>query len=56
MRGIRPSIKRQQARGEDRFLLRFETMVSLEGGTSMPVTVRVVTNADGKILKMTSSR
>jgi hypothetical protein len=56
MKGIRPSIRRQQARGEDRFLLRFETMISLEGGARMPATVRVVTSADGKILKMTSSR
>lgn len=56
MKGVRPSIKRQQAQGQERFLLRFQTDVSLEGGARMSSTVRVVTNGDGKILKMTSSR
>jgi hypothetical protein len=56
MKGVRPSIKRQQAQGQDRYLLRFETAVFLDGGARLPTTVRVVTNADGKILKMTSSR
>jgi hypothetical protein len=56
MKGVRPSIRRQQAQGQARFLLRFETAVSLEGGARLPATVRVVTTGDGKILKMTSSR
>jgi hypothetical protein len=56
MKGVRPSVKRQQAKGQDRFLLRFETTVSLEGGARMSSTVRVVANGDGRILKMTSSR
>lgn len=56
MKGVRPSIRRQQTQGQDRFLLRFEATVSLEDGARLPTTVRVVTNADGKILKMTSSR
>jgi hypothetical protein len=56
MDGVRPSIKRQKARGGDQFLLRFEAVVSLSDGAQMATTVRVVTNADGKILKMTSSR
>jgi hypothetical protein len=56
MKGVRPSIRRQQSPGQDCFLLRFETVVVLEGGARLPTTVRVVVNADGRILKMTSSR
>jgi hypothetical protein len=56
MKGIRPSVRRQQFQGRDQFLLRFETAVSVEGGARLQAIVRVVTNADGKILKMTSSR
>jgi hypothetical protein len=56
MQGVRPSIQRQQAQGQDRFLLRFQTVVPLEDGARLPSIVRVVATADGKILKMTSSR
>jgi hypothetical protein len=56
MRGVNPSIRRQQAQGQDRFLLCFETAVSLDDGARMSTTVRVVANAEGKIIKMTSSR
>lgn len=56
MKGVRPSIRRQQAQGQDRFLLCFEASVLLEDGAGMSTTVRVVVNADGRILKMTSSR
>jgi hypothetical protein len=54
--GVRPSVKRQRAQGQDHFLLRFETIVSLENGSKMTTLVRVVANEKGKILKMTSSR
>ena len=42
--------------GEDRFLLVFNGRGSSPKGKAMPRHVRVVANAKGKILKMTTSR
>lgn len=51
--GAQPSIS---SRPNDETLLVFKGSVKTENGHSMPRAVRVVANASGKILKMTTSR
>lgn len=52
--GSRPTVSTQA--GEDRYLLVFNGRGSGPKGKAMPRRVRVVANAKGKILKMTTSR
>ncbi len=56
IRGARPRVQRQSMEGKERFLLRFQKTVSLPDGKKLPHTVRVVADANGRILKLTLSR
>lgn len=56
LKGVRPRVSQQRAKGELRFLLRFEKTVQLPDGKALPTVVRVVANSNGKIIKLTSSR
>jgi hypothetical protein len=50
--GAQPKVT---ARPEDQFLLIFKASVKTADGRSLPRTVRVVADARGKIIKMTTS-
>ena len=56
LRGTRPRVKSQGANGNERFQLLFKSRIALDDGASMPVTVRAVANASGRVIKMSSSR
>ena len=50
--GAQPKVT---SRPEDQFLLVFKAAVTTADGRSLPRTVRVVADARGKIIKMTTS-
>ncbi|MBN1317474.1 MAG: hypothetical protein JXA42_18475 [Anaerolineales bacterium] len=54
--GVRPQVKKQGTRSGDRFLLVYKGRVRMDDGASMDAIVRVTADADGKILKSTTSR
>ncbi len=62
MAGISPSVRLQspsqgkKERAGGAYLLTYQASVSLPGGKSMPRWVRVTVNADGNILKISTSR
>ena len=56
LKGVRPRVKRQVIKGEERFLLYYKTTIPLPDGASLPTIVRVVADAKGDILKLTASR
>lgn len=51
-KGVQPKVTE---RPNDQFLLVFKSSVTTADGRSLPRTVRVVADADGKIIKMTTS-
>lgn len=58
MDGCMPSVKRQPspADGSDTFMLTYRGRASLPGGKSLSRIVRVVTDANGRILRISSSK
>jgi hypothetical protein len=50
--GVTPKVTKQ----EENFLLVFSTKVQTADNRSLPVTVRVVADASGKIIKTSTSR
>jgi hypothetical protein len=56
LRGTRPKVKPKRAGNQERFLLRFETVVSAADGASLPIIVRATADTNGRILKLSSSR
>lgn len=53
LKGANPQIKTLPA---DKFQLIFQSKVKTEDGKTLPRTVRVVSDKNGKILKLTTSR
>ncbi len=47
---------KEDRKGQANFLLTFHGRVLLPGGKSMPRVVRVIADASGKILKLTTSK
>ncbi len=58
MAGARPSVRRDPSakKGEERFLLTFKGKAVLPGGRTMRRIVRVVADAHGHVLKMSTSK
>ncbi len=62
MKGSKPKVQMQKSfnkrklSGQSNYLLTFRKSVSGPGGKSIPRSVRVVADAEGKILKVTTSR
>lgn len=60
-RGSRPKVRKQRssqnkATNQDTYLLTFQTKASLPGAESLSRWVRVTAKADGKIIKISTSR
>ena len=53
MKGVKPKVKPYNS---DQHLLIFNAKAKTSNGFSLPKTLRVVANQDGKIVKTTSSR
>jgi hypothetical protein len=58
MTGIRPKVRRQSKpkNGKDQFLLTYQGQVELPGGRKMKRVVRVVVDASGRVIRMSTSR
>lgn len=57
LKGSRPSVKQQGGgKGDPQYLLVYKGKVNLPGGKNMDRVVRVVATADGKVLRMSTSR
>jgi hypothetical protein len=56
--GVNPTIRRQQAPGNDgeQYLLTFKGKAALPGGRTLSRIVRVVADASGRILRISTSR
>lgn len=54
--GARPQIQKQDTGSGDRFVLVFKGRVKMDDGAFMTTVVRVTTDAEGNILKFTTSR
>lgn len=54
--GVKPTVKRQDIRGQERYLLIFRVKEKASDGASIPISVRAVADHKGKIVKMTTSR
>ncbi len=56
LRGARPRVKAEGRNGQERYVLSFKGTVRASDGVSLPVNVRAVADASGRVIKMTSSR
>jgi hypothetical protein len=58
MRGVKPSVKRDRAgaASKDRYILTFKGNAQLPGGRTLKRIVRVVAEANGRIIRMSTSR
>jgi hypothetical protein len=57
MDGVKPSVREQGGKnGHAQYLLIFKGKASLPGGKTMNRIVRVVADASGKIIRMSTSR
>ena len=54
--GVRPRVKKRIRGSRTEFSLRFETKVTLPDGMILPMSVQVVVDCEGHILKTTTSR
>lgn len=56
LRGARPRVRTEGRNGRERYVLSFKSTVRTSDGASLPVSVRAVADASGRVIKMTSSR
>lgn len=56
MHGVSPVVRREPQAGHDHYLLTYRTKVSVPGGKSMTRIVRVVADARGRVLRISTSR
>jgi hypothetical protein len=56
LRGARPRVRTEGRNGRERYVLSFKGTVRASDGASLPVSVRAVADANGRVIKMTSSR
>lgn len=56
LEGVRPRVKPHGRNGSAKVVLLFKSKVRMDDGTSLPVSVRVVADERGKVIKMTSTR
>lgn len=59
MRDVRPTVRTQKgstARDEHTYLLVYKTKIALAGSKSLPRTVRVIANDEGRVIRITTSR
>jgi hypothetical protein len=54
LKGARPGVKRR--RGGEQFELTYKAAVKLPGGRKMTRVVRVVATADGRVVRMSTSK
>jgi hypothetical protein len=56
MRGVKPSVKREQTRSGLCFRLTYKGKVELPGGRSMKRVTHVLADERGKVLRMSTSK
>jgi hypothetical protein len=56
LRGTRPRVSAEGRNGRERYVLSFKGTVRASDGASLRVSVRAVADANGRVIKMTSSR
>ncbi|NIM92634.1 MAG: hypothetical protein GTO18_02825 [Anaerolineales bacterium] len=56
MKGVRPTVRRENGKGEPSYVLTYKGKIELPGGRKMNRIVRVVANENGKVLRMSTSK
>ena len=56
LQGVRPRVKPHEQNGTGKVVLLFKSKVRTDDGMSLPISVRVIADDRGKVIKMTSTR